>query len=181
MAGRQKKSKTGKHPGGRPSIYDAKRFPDLAWSLATCGKTDAEIAAAFNIHCDTIYDWKKKYPEFSEALKNGKEFANAKVEKALYDSCFDHVIKEKRTTLRRNKETGKPEIIAVEEFEKVVPANILAQQTWLNNRKPECWRRNPMAVAESIEKDPLFALLAGIKDKQNDTADNRKPAVQEAD
>ena len=47
------------------------------------GATDAEIAAHIGISRDTLYSWKKKYPDFSDALKRGKEVVDIEVENAL--------------------------------------------------------------------------------------------------
>lgn len=37
------------------------------------GLTDEQIAKNMRINVSTLYDWKKKYSEISEALKKGKE------------------------------------------------------------------------------------------------------------
>lgn len=47
------------------------------------GSTDKDIAKNIGITETTLYEWKKKYPEFSEALKKGKEVIDYKVENAL--------------------------------------------------------------------------------------------------
>ena len=52
-----------------------------AW--ARDGLTDEQIAARIGITTSTLYDWKNKYSEFSEALKRGKEVVDIEVENAL--------------------------------------------------------------------------------------------------
>lgn len=52
-----------------------------AW--ARDGLTDEQIAANAGIAIATLYDWKKRYPEVSEALKKGKEVVDIQVENAL--------------------------------------------------------------------------------------------------
>ena len=47
------------------------------------GLTDEQIADNLRIHISTFYDYKKKYSEFSEALKKGKEIVDYEVENAL--------------------------------------------------------------------------------------------------
>lgn len=47
------------------------------------GLTDVQIADNIGINISTIYDWKKKYPEFNNALKRGKEVVDYEVENAL--------------------------------------------------------------------------------------------------
>lgn len=47
------------------------------------GLTDEQIAGKIGINPATLYDWKRKYAEFSEALKKGKAVVDYEVEKAL--------------------------------------------------------------------------------------------------
>lgn len=180
MAGGHK-SEGKKSNAGRKSTYDPETYPNRAWAYAARGYTDAQIAEKFGITAWTLCSWKNKYPQFAQSLKKGKEKPDTDVEKALFDSCFDHKVKEIRKVLRKNAKTGEMELVSLEENERIIPANILAQQTWLNNRVSGSWKRNPGANGEIADKDPLFDLLSGIKDKKNDTADNRKTAVSEAD
>lgn len=48
------------------------------------GLADEQIATNIGINPATIYEWKKKYPEISEALKKGKEVVDRQVENALF-------------------------------------------------------------------------------------------------
>ena len=52
-----------------------------AW--ARDGLTDEAIADKCEITTSTLYEWKKKYSEISEALKRGKEVVDYEVENAL--------------------------------------------------------------------------------------------------
>lgn len=47
------------------------------------GLVDRELAAAMGISRTTLNKWRKKFPEFEEALKTSKEVADRKVEHAL--------------------------------------------------------------------------------------------------
>lgn len=47
------------------------------------GLTDEQIAKNIGISGGTLYDWKIKYPDFSEALKKGKDVIDREVENAL--------------------------------------------------------------------------------------------------
>ena len=47
------------------------------------GLTDEQIAGNAGINPATLYVWKQKYPEISEALKRGKEIVDRQVENAL--------------------------------------------------------------------------------------------------
>lgn len=58
-----------------------------AW--ARDGLTDEQISQKMGIAVSTLYDWKNKYSEFSEALKKGKEVVDIEVENALYKLAID--------------------------------------------------------------------------------------------
>lgn len=50
---------------------------------ARSGLTDEQLAAKMGCSCSTLYEWKKKYSEISDALKKGKEVVDIQVENAL--------------------------------------------------------------------------------------------------
>jgi transposase-like protein len=52
------------------------------------GLTDEQIAHNMGINPDTLYSWKKKFPEISEALKKTKEVVDREVENALYKKAL---------------------------------------------------------------------------------------------
>lgn len=53
------------------------------------GLTDEQIAKNIGITVSTFYEWKKKYSEISESLKNGKEVVDYAVENALLSSALE--------------------------------------------------------------------------------------------
>lgn len=55
----------------------------LLQGWARDGLTDEQIAHNIGISKVTLYEWKKKYPNFSNALKKGKEVIDFAVENAL--------------------------------------------------------------------------------------------------
>ena len=52
-----------------------------AW--ARDGVIDEQIAANIGISRETLYQWKNKYSDISDALKRGKEVVDIQVENAL--------------------------------------------------------------------------------------------------
>lgn len=52
------------------------------------GLKDEQIAERIGISVGTLYEWKKKYKEFSDALKKGKEVVDFKVENALLKNAL---------------------------------------------------------------------------------------------
>lgn len=53
------------------------------------GLTDEQIAKNIGITLSTFYEWKKKYSDFSESLKKGKEVVDYEVENALLSSALE--------------------------------------------------------------------------------------------
>ena len=53
------------------------------------GLTDEQIAGNIGITATTLYEWKNRFPEISEALKKGKEVVDYQVENALLSSALD--------------------------------------------------------------------------------------------
>lgn len=65
-----------KHPGGRPTKYIPETiYPLIEEYLAGCSKEQTELptveglALKLGVNRDTIFEWDKKYPEFSDYLK----------------------------------------------------------------------------------------------------------------
>ncbi|OES45244.1 hypothetical protein [Domibacillus iocasae] len=58
------------------------------------GLTDEQIAHNMGIKRQTLYDWKKKYPDISDALKRGKEIVDRQVENALLKRALGYQFEE---------------------------------------------------------------------------------------
>jgi hypothetical protein len=99
------------------------------------GLTDEQLAENIGIVTSTLYDWKKKYPEISEALKKGKEVIDIQVENALFKRAigFDYEEKTYETNYKGEKKLKKV-------VTKMVVPDTTAQIFWLKNRKPDAWR-----------------------------------------
>ena len=53
------------------------------------GLTDEQIAKNIGINRDTLYEWKKKFPDISDALKRTKEVVDREVENALFKAAME--------------------------------------------------------------------------------------------
>ena len=101
------------------------------------GLIDEQIAANIGITTTTLYDWKKKYADFSDALKKGKETSDYEVENALFKSATGYEYEERKEVqevvdgVMRKK---------VEITRKQVAPNATSAIFWLKNRKPDKWR-----------------------------------------
>lgn len=98
------------------------------------GLTDEQIATNMGINASTLYDWKNKHVEISEALKEGKDAVDRQVENALLKSAlgytYDEVTEERRDDM----------LVVTKVVHKEVQPNTTAQIFWLKNRKRLEWR-----------------------------------------
>ena len=88
------------------SAYNEKYHVDWAWSLALKGATDEEIAEAFHISVRTLHRWKKTHPELLTALEEGKDVADAKVKRSLYQRAVGYEAKEVTQIIEQDPATG---------------------------------------------------------------------------
>ncbi len=72
----------------RPTLYK-EEYCEAVFKLCLLGATNEEMANFFNVSNETIKRWKKKYPKFSSAIKEGKEDADSNVAKSLYNTAMD--------------------------------------------------------------------------------------------
>ena len=101
------------------------------------GLTDEQIAQSIRISRETLYAWKKKYPDISYALKRGKEIVDRQVENALLRRALGYEYEE----VKEKFEYG--EITERTVTKKEVVPDTTAQIFWLKNRKPDKWRDKP--------------------------------------
>ena len=99
------------------------------------GLTDEQIAGNIGINTSTLYDWKNKFSEISEALKKGKEVVDIQVENALLKRALGYTYKETTSECDEDGELKVTKVVTKE----VVP-DTTAQIFWLKNRRPDLWR-----------------------------------------
>lgn len=92
--------------------------------------TETEIAANIGIAPKTLIEWKKKYPKIRNALREGREVTDIKVENALLKAALGY-----ETTEYMIDANGKKRAV-----KKQVPPNTTAMIFWLKNRKSHEWR-----------------------------------------
>lgn len=114
------------------------------------GLTEEQIANNCGIKRQTLYEWKKKYPDIDDTIKKNKEIIDYEVENALLKKCFGYnakVIKNfkiKKIIYGENgRKISETEELVEKEDEVHVPADTAAQIFWLRNRMPSDWRDKP--------------------------------------
>ena len=73
------------------------------------GLTDEQLAEKIGVSTSTLYDWKAKYSEISEALKKGKEVVDIQVENALLKRALGYEYTEERIEVSEKEEKGRPD------------------------------------------------------------------------
>jgi hypothetical protein len=122
--------------GGRPTDYRPE-YAEQARKLCQLGATDAELAQFFEVNHSTIFEWRAAHPEFSDALKIGKSFADERMKRSLYQRGIGYdyqsvkiveegVIGDKDGKLTLVKRTTSTEHVA---------GDVGAQKLWLTNAK----------------------------------------------
>lgn len=101
------------------------------------GLIDEQIAQNIGIRAATLYEWKKRFPEISEALKRGKEVIDRQVENALLKRALGYEYEEVKEKFEGGILTERTVT------RKEVVADTTAQIFWLKNRKPDTWRDKP--------------------------------------
>lgn len=125
-----------------------------AW--ARDGLTDEQIAHNMGICRDTLIEWKKKFPDISDALKRGKEVVDIEVENALLKRALGYDYTEERVEV--SKENGKKTVKTTQTV-KHVPPDTTAQIFWLKNRRPDRWRdKQQLEHSGSVDVNPYAGL-----------------------
>lgn len=123
-------------PAGRPTSYKPE-MAEQAYKLSLLGHTDEQLAKFFEVHVSSIYEWKNVHPEFSDAIKNGKEVADAEIVMTLRKRAMGYeVTEEKVEESGEGASAGKKVTVT----EKHIPPDTTAMIFWLKNRQPKQWR-----------------------------------------
>jgi transposase-like protein len=128
-----------------------------AWSLAVKGATIEEIAAAFGIARKTLHQWLKddNKKSLQESVTDGKQAADAHVEKSLYKRCLGYTVTEAEKLLGYD-ENGKAHQKQTRIREKHIPPDTMAIMYWLNNRhrKDGTWSQKQEIAVTGIDMVP---------------------------
>lgn len=132
------------------------------------GLTDDKIAEKIGISRSTLAEWKKKYPDISDALKKGKEIVDTEVENSLYKRAMGYTVQVAKNfkckLVEYDPETGKrikeEEKLVVGYDEVHIPADVTAIIFFLKNRLPEKWKDRRMEIPEEISENTGVIVLA---------------------
>lgn len=149
-----------KRPVGRPSKFDKINL-DQVERLAMFGRLDlADIAVILGINQETLHAWKKKYPEFSNAIKKGRAKANFNVKKKMYERATGYSHPEEKIFCFQG------EIIKTKTI-KHYPPEPAAFIFWLCNQEPDEWKRDRKQKEDEGNRTEDLRAVVEILDRRN--------------
>lgn len=114
------------------------------WSKS--GATDEEICSALGIAQSTFYEYKKKYPELSEALRTGRQNVVLNIKAALYKRAIGFEYEERRGTQRNGQLTN------IEIYKRYYPPDTTAAQLLLRNYD-KTWRDKDVITSDLKQQE----------------------------
>lgn len=130
------------------------------------GLSDKQIAHNIGITQTTLYEWQKRFPELSEALKKGKEVVDREVENALLKRAMGYEYTEVTQEPVKNKDTGEVQMRVTKRVTKQIVPDVTAQIFWLKNRKPNEFRdKRDVDLSGHVELPVVLRDDIGIDDK----------------
>lgn len=143
--------------------YNSKYHDDWAWSLVIKGATDKEIAEAFGLSERTINRWKNEYETFKTAMEAGKEAADAKVERSLYERAIGYEEVEEKESVMEIDKDGNRKPLKVRTVKKRILPDTMAGMYWLNNRQRKNWSQRQDVNVNSTNTN---VDLSGLSDDE---------------
>lgn len=124
------------------------------------GLTNEQIAKNIGINTSTLWDWRKKNADISNALKKGKEVVDLEVENALHKRALGYTIRIMEQKLDKDG--------CVHDLVKDVhiPGDTTAQIFWLKNRKPKEWRDKVEYETSEKTNGVLEELVEAMKNEK---------------
>jgi hypothetical protein len=117
---------------GRPTDYKPE-YAGQAAKLCALGATDYELAEFFGVDTRTIYRWKNTHDDFCQAVTCGKDRADERVERALFNRAVGYTFESEKVFQFQGVIVRAPTV-------EHVPPDPGAAKLWLTNRRPDEWR-----------------------------------------
>lgn len=141
-----KRTKFRRKPG--PVGLFKESYVEEGYKLALLGCTERMMADWWGVKENTLTFWKRKHPEFYEAIKRGRMKADSEVAHSLFLNAITRTIttQEVHTKVTKVIENGKvvreikePVVVEVTKIEK---GDVTAQLRWLSIRQRLLWAEN---------------------------------------
>ena len=141
---------------GRPTKYK-EEYAEQAYNYCLLGAIDVQLASFFSVDISTIHQWKHDHPDFSDAIKKGKEIADLQVTESL---------KKRASGMKLKKQVVKDGGIV--EIEDEIAPDTAAAIFWLKNRQPKIWRDNQkIEHSGKVEVTSLGSLIDELSEDES--------------
>ena len=137
--------------GGRPTIHKPENV-EIARQYCMLGATNDALAERFEVCRRTIDNWIATIPEFSEAVRQGREVADEAVVSALFARATGMEQKMTKVFCHR----GQP---VTANYTVQLPPDVRACIFWLRNRRPRHWLEKAEPAREEEEEFDMARVL----------------------
>lgn len=131
-APRGNRNAVGNKGGGRDSGYKPE-FAAIAAKACELGATNHEIGQMLGVSSATIIAWCHRYVEFSDAVTCGKDKADERVQRSLFNRAVGYTYESEKVFQFQGQIVRTPTV-------EHVPPDPSAAMNWLKNRRPQEWR-----------------------------------------
>ena len=112
-----------------------------------------QLGKALDVCAATIIKWKKKYPEFGDAVDRGTHAYNVSTaENSLQKRLEGYFYNETTSTLVKNPKTGTIKMQISKIVKKHMPADVSALTLFLINRDSENWKYRQQIDVNVLQK-----------------------------
>lgn len=146
---------------GRKSKYFENVQPhlDKIREYKMSGATDEQICAVFDISKSSFYEYKQKYPEFSDAIKKGALELVFDLRGELARIAKKHTLETKKQYIKQDLETGnKTQYTEITTRE--VDGDVAAINLLLKNLDKDNWANDPQALSLKQQELELRKAIA---------------------
>jgi len=117
---------------GRPPKY-REEFVDQARKFCMLGATNDDLARLFEVGLSTLNRWIAEIPAFRDAIKAGREIADAEVASKLFHRACGY----SHPAVKIMQSDGIPVVV---DYTEHYPPDATSMIFWLKNRRPDLWR-----------------------------------------
>lgn len=139
---------------------------ELLQHFAKAGMTIAEMAEALEVTEMTLNRWVAEIPAVKEALRKGREIADAKVAASLYRRAVGGFEQIERKIVK----DAEGNVVGTTETVRVLPPDPGAISFWLKNRRPDLWR-------DKVEHDVTGKISIEVTKRRRELIDQLLDAV----
>ena len=158
---------------GRPTKYK-KEFVKTAYNYCLLGARDKDLCRFFGVSEQTLNNWKADHPDFFEAIKAGKLYADMNVVRSFYRRAVGGYEYTETTYVTveggKKRKKGESAPMKVKTVVKHCPPDVTAGIFWLKNRIPEWWRERLRAEITGKDGGPIETRqefdLSSLTDKE---------------